>query len=258
MIVPWLVLPNVPMATVSLPEIAFTATPSLVVAALLSLWGLGTALRLLRLVMEVYGLHRRVQSSTLHSRSSLAPIRCAEGLSSPCIWGIARPVILMPSDATDWPREAWSAALAHEEQHLRQNDGLHRLMAALVRAIFWWNPLVHALCRRLELESELCCDEAATRGTGRRAYGELLLSLATGARFETAAAWASAGGLKERLHRLLSPASAPDARWWAHPKRALAVLGAAALIIGCCVTPSFTPLQKEAMLRLSADPFPEK
>ena len=256
MIMPWLAMPGLPVQSVTLPEPVLASAPSLLVSLLLSVWGLGSALRLLRLIMEVRTLRQQVRTATPHSHSSLAPVRCTSGVASPCTWGIARPVILMPAAATSWPREAWRAALAHEEQHLRQNDGLHRLIAALVRAAFWWNPLVHALCRRLELESELCCDEAATRDTGRRAYGELLLSLATGVRFETAASWASSGGLRERLQRLLSPAPELPGPWWTSPRRLTAALAAGLLVVGCCVTLKFSPAQQEAMLRLSADPFP--
>lgn len=259
LLLPWITLGEVTISVSSSAEPSSAHDfASWLLPPVLGLWICGTLWRLLRLALEMRSLSRTVKNSTRHGKTALAPIRFAEGLSSPCIWGIMRPVILMPTAAAHWPAAAWRAALAHEEQHLRQNDGLHRLITALIRAVFWWNPLVHALCRRLELESELCCDEAASRGTGRRAYGELLLSLATGASFETAAAWnAAGGGLRERLHHLLAPM--PHGRpWWQQPVKVVAMLGALLLAAACCFTPKASLLYQEAETRLAANPFPEE
>lgn len=261
LLVPWIAAPALTVAAETLPGPTSPFLHSWLVPGLLALWAVGSTVRLVRLAWEVRTLRNHLHRSVPHSHTTLAPVRCSDSLESPCTWGIIHPVILMPATAVQWPYEAWHAALAHEEQHVRQHDSLHRLAAALIRATFWWNPLVHALCRRLELESELCCDQAATRDNNsvnsRRAYGELLLSLATGTRYETAAAWSSAGGLRERMHRLLSPASTRARRL--SPGRMIVLTFALLLAIGCCFTPKFSPLLRaEAKLRLEANPFPSE
>jgi beta-lactamase regulating signal transducer with metallopeptidase domain len=183
-----------------------------------------------------------------------------EGLATPCMWGVIRPCILMPVAAKEWSQAQWQAAVAHEQQHIRQHDGFHRVVAALARCVFWWNPLVHALCRRLEIESELCCDEAATVSSSRRDYGEMLLNLAVASSFETVPAWASGSGVRERIQRLIAPTPCGRASAWG---RALMVAGVVltGLVAGCCIDGVKPPvsgydLSQEASLRLSAEAFP--
>jgi beta-lactamase regulating signal transducer with metallopeptidase domain len=110
------------------------------------------------------------------------------------------------------------------------------------------------------MESELCCDEAATATSSRRAYGEMLLQLATSASFETVPAWASAGGVRERIQRIIAPTPCNRAAGLA---RSVMVAGVLALgfVAGCCIDgeskqATGPELDQEAALRLSADAFP--
>lgn len=253
---PWISL-NLPVP--ALAQARLPAPPSHSVSPWLFavLWALGSLARLGRLGAESRRLQRMAGDAGVQG-----PVKMVEGLETPCMWGLFRPCILMPRAAEAWPADEWRAALLHEEQHIRQHDGWHRVAAALVRCLFWWNPLAHALCRRLEIESELCCDEAATRSSSRRAYGEMLLHLATDTAFETVPAWASSGSLKERIQRLIAPRPCGRVNGWARALVVAAVL-AVGLVAGCCVdiarkAPSSNDLQTEAELRLSADPFPLK
>lgn len=188
-------------------------------------------------------------------------------VEGPCMTGWWSPRVLLPLGARHWPERELRAALRHEIQHIRQHDGLHRLYTALLQALFWWNPALHALCRLYETESEVCCDLAAleTR-THRKAYGEMLLAHASGnySAHRLAVPFAQKSGLRSRIERLLgTPDDAAPRRMY--PLRwivFLALLLVATLLPATIHKPSVPSnpsepsLHTEAQLRLLANPFP--
>ena len=257
LLLPWMTL-SLPegmsaFSTLKVPQVQAHAWFATFVAGL---WALGFLVRLCRLAVESHHLFRLARSGAPAGGSVLI----VEGLSTPCMWGVVRPCIMMPATALGWNATQREAAMLHEEQHIRQHDGWHRIAAAIVRAVFWWNPFVHALCRRLEIESELCCDEAATVPTGRRAYGDMLLRLATTSCFENAPAWAAANSVRERIERLVAPKHCGRVAGTVRSLMFVAVV-ATGIIGGCCIDGLKKPstdseLKSEAALRLSAEAFP--
>jgi beta-lactamase regulating signal transducer with metallopeptidase domain len=177
--------------------------------------------------------------------------------------GWLRPCVLLPLEAATWPETTLQAALRHEYQHARQHDGLHRMCAALLQAVFWWNPALHALCRVYEADSEVCCDlEAAAASNNRREYGELLLAHATGMPPRgLAMPFARCAGLRGRMERLLAvPRHSPwviSTRWLT----AVVLMVAAGMLVAAIriapfAVPPDSAMENEALIRLNADPFP--
>jgi beta-lactamase regulating signal transducer with metallopeptidase domain len=76
-------------------------------------------------------------------------------------WGWRRPRVLVPEGAPSWPAERIHAVLCHELAHIRRGDWVIQMMAELVRAVYWFNPLLWIACRNLRRESEQACDDAA-------------------------------------------------------------------------------------------------
>ena len=99
--------------------------------------------------------------------------------TSPLTWGIFRPAILLPADATGWSADRLEAVLLHELAHIRRLDCLWRLLARLACALFWFNPLVWIVARRHAAETELAADRLAI-STGIRSsiYADALLAAA--------------------------------------------------------------------------------
>jgi beta-lactamase regulating signal transducer with metallopeptidase domain len=79
-------------------------------------------------------------------------------------WGLFRPRVLLPSGADAWSAERREVVLAHELAHIRRADWALQLAAEVVRAVYWFNPLVWIACRRLRHESEYACDDAVLEG----------------------------------------------------------------------------------------------
>ena len=131
------------------------------------------------------------------------PLRIAAGLESPCVFGLWRPRILLPPDLS---REVAEHALLHELAHVRRGDLLLAAFLGILRAVYFFHPLVHLAARRLEGLRELCCDRLVARRLGAEtaAYRRTLLSFAARRHGEALAALPFAGrsSLLERLRAL--------------------------------------------------------
>ncbi len=94
-------------------------------------------------------------------------------------WGLARPKVILPAAAAAWTDERARVVLTHELAHIRRGDWIVQLTAELLRAIYWFNPLLWLACRRLRLESEHACDdEVMSRGVDGTDYATHLIELA--------------------------------------------------------------------------------
>jgi HEAT repeat protein/beta-lactamase regulating signal transducer with metallopeptidase domain len=105
------------------------------------------------------------------------------GLSVPVTWGVLVPVVLLPEEADEWPTERRRTVLLHELAHVHRLDALSQLVAHLVLALCWFDPLVWIGVRALRSESEKACDDCVLRhGTEPSAYVTDLLSIVRAAR----------------------------------------------------------------------------
>lgn len=96
----------------------------------------------------------------------------------PAIVGLLRPRIILPSDIdTRFDSQQRRLMLAHERVHLHRGDAWANAFVALVRCVFWFNPLVHIAASRMRHDQELACDARviAAYPHARRAYGEAML-----------------------------------------------------------------------------------
>src|SRR6202023_1283023 len=75
---------------------------------------------------------------------------CSSGIVEPGIFGIGRPVLLLPEGITDRLTPAQlQAILSHELCHVRRRDNLGAAIHMLVESIFWFHPLVWGIGGRL-------------------------------------------------------------------------------------------------------------
>jgi beta-lactamase regulating signal transducer with metallopeptidase domain len=94
-------------------------------------------------------------------------------------WGLALPKIILPAAASEWSDERARVVLSHELAHIRRGDWMVQLAAELMRSVYWFNPLLWIVCRRLRLESEHACDdEVMNLGVEGADYATHLLALA--------------------------------------------------------------------------------
>lgn len=126
-------------------------------------------------------------------------------------WGVIAPVILLPRSAASWPADRIQLVLAHEMAHLVRRDWLFQLLAEMLRAINWFNPLFWIACARLRRESEYACDDIVLAlGTGGSVYASHLVDLARsfsahGRTWLPAPSIARPSTLERRVRAMLNP-----------------------------------------------------
>lgn len=94
-------------------------------------------------------------------------------------WGILRPVVMLPNDANQWTTERLEAVLLHEFAHVRRRDFASQLLAEIVCALYWFNPLAWLGARAMREVAESAADDAVVRsGVKASEYATQLLQLA--------------------------------------------------------------------------------
>lgn len=162
------------------------------------------------------------------------PVYVAEGLPSPCLFGLFRPAVYVSPETAADPA-ALRHVLAHEHTHFRHLDHIWNLLRCAALAVHWWDPLVWLAAGLSRRDGELACDEGALKRLGdgeRSGYGKTLLSLVTvkpgpGELFRCATTMA--GDKRSLTERVKCIAHASRPAVWA---AVLVVL--AALLAGAC------------------------
>lgn len=105
------------------------------------------------------------------------PVLSSPALLEPGVFGITRPVLLLPEGILDrMAPEHFGAILAHESCHVSRRDNLTAAIHMAVEAAFWFHPLVWWLGVRLVEERERACDEEVLRlGNNPHVYAESIL-----------------------------------------------------------------------------------
>ncbi|MCP4657751.1 MAG: M56 family metallopeptidase [bacterium] len=78
---------------------------------------------------------------------------------TPAVYGVFRPVLLLPAHYTDsLSREEAEHVLLHELAHLKRGDLWLNGLCLLLQIVYWLNPLLIWVHRQMKHVRELCCD----------------------------------------------------------------------------------------------------
>jgi uncharacterized protein (TIGR03435 family) len=141
-------------------------------------------------------------------RHAAIPILASDRLLEPGVFGILRPVLLLPRSITErLSPQQLAAILAHEMAHVRRRDNLTSALHMAVCALFWFHPATWWIGARLMEERECACDESVLQsGNPAELYAESILSVC---RFYVESPLACMSGvtgadLKQRIVRIMS------------------------------------------------------
>lgn len=186
---------------------------------LLAAWLAGAALMVVRLGWQQRAFRRGL--GRLQPRADgLQQAESVAGL--PAALGLLRPAIVVPADFDSrYSGEERELMRAHERSHIVRGDLQLNALVALLRSVFWFNPLLHHASRHFRHDQELACDQRviARHPHARRAYGEAMFKtqLATQQPLPLGCHWAAfpkarSHPLKERIAMLKQPVPTV-ARW---------------------------------------------
>lgn len=148
----------------------------LVVVALFVAYGIYSYVKC-RMLVRTAVIARDITSATHKEKASASVWEC-DRIPSPFVFGIIRPRIYIPFRM---PKQEQAYILAHEQCHIRRLDPLWKLIAFLLLAVYWWNPLVWCAFFYMVRDMEMSCDEAVIEQFGneiKQGYSNSLLSFA--------------------------------------------------------------------------------
>ncbi|MCP4803921.1 MAG: M56 family metallopeptidase [Proteobacteria bacterium] len=108
--------------------------------------------------------------------------RLSDAIQMPLTWGVVRPVVLLPTTASGWPRAEVEMALAHEQAHIARRDWAVQFATELICSMLWFHPFAWWVRRDLLLDAELAADQRVLdRGVAPARYARNLLDRFEGA-----------------------------------------------------------------------------
>ena len=222
----------------------------------IAIWGAVAACLLLRIAVRLIRLlfmQRRLPQMTDPAVTRLVDDHCRTGghhvsiLSGPAgempmVWGHRRSVLLLPEQASSWPRQRLNSVLLHELAHIERRDWISGLLAHFAIALNWFNPFVWIIARRMEAECETAADDRVLlAGVSATEYAEHLIEVSRELRRArpmtgVALALTRTSKLDRRVRAILEPSRS---------RRATQRLGAIALtsttFVAVCVVGAATP-----------------
>lgn len=98
----------------------------------------------------------------------------------PFTFGSLRPVIVIPCELKQQSTDKLNMAIRHELMHIKHRDFAINSFMMVVKALFWFHPLIHKLYHGLKEYREISCDTEVLTDTSisKKSYAKLLVELA--------------------------------------------------------------------------------
>jgi beta-lactamase regulating signal transducer with metallopeptidase domain len=99
-------------------------------------------------------------------------------LSSPMMFGILKPVIILPD--VKFNKDELTLTLKHELIHYKHHDIAYKIIIVLAQSLYWFNPVVPLMARESIQAMEKYCDDGVVQNKDmlyRESYSEAILSV---------------------------------------------------------------------------------
>ncbi len=141
------------------------------------------------------------------------PTRLVDQIAMPLVFGLFRPVVLLPATFELWSDDEQRASLLHELTHIRRHDMVGLVLTQSMRVIYWFHPACWLLNRRLTESREWATDQQVVNGPmDAERYANSLLNIVARAGLKpnvsticgtAVLAMSSSNELEGRLNRIL-------------------------------------------------------
>ncbi|MFT3761190.1 MAG: TonB family protein [Pseudoxanthomonas sp.] len=173
-------------------------------------WLLGVAVAAWLFWMQQRRFQLSLQGCTVRA-DGLRQARATQGL--PAVVGVLRPRIVLPADFDSrYGADERELILCHERIHIRRRDLQANALVVALRALYWFNPLLHYAASRFRRDQELACDErvVARHPQQRRRYADAMLKTQMAdSSLPLGCHWQASNPLKERIEMLKQHAPKP-------------------------------------------------
>jgi uncharacterized protein (TIGR03435 family) len=165
----------------AIPEAAVAALPlsNLWSLILFAVWLCGFFVVVFSWLRGWLRVRASIRSSSRTALIAEVPVLSSPRLMEPGIFGIFRPVLVLPQGIEDRLNKAQlDTIIAHEICHVRRRDNLTASLHMVVEALFWFHPAVWWIKSRLLEEREQACDEVVLQsGNVAEIYAESILNV---------------------------------------------------------------------------------
>ena len=144
-----------------------------------TMWLFGVSFLLIRWLRRWREIRKVATRGTKLPLRFPVPVLSSPSAIEPGVFGIFRPVLLLPEGiAEHLTPEQLDAVLVHESRHVLCLDNLSAAVHMCVEVLFWFHPLVWWIGAKLTDERESDCDAAALReGSVPRDYAQAIVNV---------------------------------------------------------------------------------
>lgn len=139
-------------------------------------WFMGMFGIFLYSIFCVMHVKMQIQEAVIVRWDAKKRIANVQGISSPFLWGIFKPILYLP---VHLPSEEKKYMTAHAYYHKKRKDYLVRLLCFIITVIYWFHPLVWVAYFLMCKDMEISCDEEVLThisGVIRKRYALSLLN----------------------------------------------------------------------------------
>jgi bla regulator protein blaR1 len=143
------------------------------------LWVVGSIVVLTARLIRVRRVAAMVRDAEPFQQGGKLDIRITTDTLEPGVFGILRPVLMLPAGVfSSLSEPQLESIFGHELCHIRRRDNLTAAIHAVVEILFWFHPLVWWIGRQLIAERERACDEAVVlAGADPQTYAQGILNV---------------------------------------------------------------------------------
>lgn len=191
-------------------------------------------------VIPVWYYELLVETTKRLKLGRLPAIVFSKDAKAPAVYGMFRPVLLLPASYLDsLPREDAEHVLLHELAHLKRGDLWLHGFCLLLQIVYWFNPLLIWARRQMKHVREICCDLTIANVLKEKTmkYRQTLLNTARELLTETAEPGMGLLGVFEDPFRLVARLRWLEKKTWRTRKLMTAAVAIVAVVMIAAVLP---------------------
>jgi len=200
-------------------------------------------------VIPIWYFELLVETTKRLKLGRLPAIVFSKNAKAPAVYGMFRPVLLLPASYLDsLSREDAEHVLLHELAHLKRGDLWLHGLCLLLQIVYWFNPLLIWTRRQMRHVREICCDLTIANVLKEKTmnYRETLLNTARELLTQTAEPGMGLLGVFEDPFRLVARLRWLEKKTWCTRKLMTAAVALVALVMTAAVLPMGSTMKEGA------------